>query len=91
MLFSEMLDVDCALFGIKMFDDLNKEHKLATIAVHTTLRLVCKVYIRFHYKLAVNIPNSLNIHIFCIHKQADKHTERQSNHSPLAVHACTTG
>ena len=47
---------------------------------------------RFHYKLAVNIPNSLNMHIFVsTNKQTDKHTERQSNHSPLAAHACTQG
>jgi len=73
-----------------MFDNLNREHKLATTAVHTTL--VCKVYIRFHYKMAVNIPNSLNMHIFAsTNKQTDKHTERQSNHSPLAAHACTQG
>ena len=60
-----------------LFDNLNREHKLATTAVHTTL--VCKVCIRFHYKLAVNIPNLLNIHIFAsTNKQADKHTENKA-------------
>ena len=78
---------------VVLFDNLDREYRLATTDLHT-YDSVCKVCIcmRFHYKLAVNIPNSLNMHIFVsTNKQTDKHTERQSNHSPLAAHACTQG